>query len=170
MVNLTSGGDNTHRSIIQKASTARSALPTHSAHLSHRFWVEVVFTAFVELNLTVLRMLLRTEAKRPQDQRETRRSLTINLERNFKENLRHELPSLELKISLKPMELFRTYINSVPEDEEHHQILIRKKEFWNVFSEVRGSLYDRLVVRSEFQNHLSIALCNVFIGKVIFQD
>ena len=49
-----------------------------------------------------------------------------NLEGNFKENLQHELPSLELEISLKPMELFRTYINSVPEDQEHHQILLRK--------------------------------------------
>ena len=93
-----------------------------------------------------------------------------NLEGNFKEILQRDLPSFELEISLKPMELFRTFINSVPEDHEHHEDLHRKKECWKVFSEVRESLYDRLVVRLEFQNHLSIALCNVVTGKVIFQD
>ena len=92
-----------------------------------------------------------------------------NSGKNFK-NLRRELPSLEIEISLKLMELFKTFTNSVPEDHEHQQAPLRKKEYWKGFSKVRESLYDRLLVRLEFQNQLFIALCNVVIGKVIFQD
>ena len=78
-----------------------------------------------------------------------------NLGRNFKENLQRELPSFEFEISLKLMELLRPFTNSVSEDHENQQALRRKRKYWKVFSEVRESLYDRLVVRLEFQNHPS---------------
>ena len=70
-----------------------------------------------------------------------------NLGGSLTKNYQHELLSLELEISLKLMELFRTSIRSVPEDHVHRQALERKKEYWKPLKEVQECLCGKLVVR-----------------------